>query len=168
MAIKIIPKDRSTLTIRLSWSRQVFKNIACKWNQDHAGCSQRTHRRVSRRYGNFLKLLHRGVTLRWWPFASHQRRQKTSRRLLHRNSHSIMWRLSGLGSRRSHPQVLLLKHRDLKPANILRKGNRFKIADFGFSKQMEAKSVFNEKDNKKNASEIKMNTTVGTPLYMPI
>ncbi len=79
-----------------------------------------------------------------------------------------MWGLSGLGSRRSHPQVLLLKHRDLKPANILRKGNRFKIADFGFSKQMEAKSVFNEKDNKKNASEIKMNTTVGTPLYMPI
>lgn len=44
-------------------------------------------------------------------------------------------------------------HRDLKPANILRSGERWKIADFGFAIESE--------------SEIKTKYNVGTPLYMP-
>lgn len=44
-------------------------------------------------------------------------------------------------------------HRDLKPANILRTGNRWKIADFGFAI--------------KSDSEIRTKYNVGTPLYMP-
>jgi serine/threonine protein kinase len=45
--------------------------------------------------------------------------------------------------------------RDLKPANILKKGNVLKIGDFGFSKIMEK-------------SDQKMQTSVGTPLYMSL
>jgi serine/threonine protein kinase len=45
-------------------------------------------------------------------------------------------------------------HRDLKPANILRIGNKWKIADFGFA----VKSRFEFKDR----------INVGTPLYMPL
>lgn len=44
-------------------------------------------------------------------------------------------------------------HRDLKPANILRSGNKWKIADFGFAIRSD--------------SEIKTKYNVGTPLYMP-
>lgn len=44
-------------------------------------------------------------------------------------------------------------HRDLKPANILRTGNIWKIADFGFAIQ--------------SGNEIKTQYNVGTPLYMP-
>lgn len=44
-------------------------------------------------------------------------------------------------------------HRDLKPANILRFGNKWKIADFGFAIHSQ--------------TEIKTKYNVGTPLYMP-
>ena len=45
--------------------------------------------------------------------------------------------------------------RDLKPANILMSKGKIKIGDFGFAK--------------KNANhKLKNQTTVGTPLYMPI
>lgn len=54
-------------------------------------------------------------------------------------------------------KVLLDKgyiHRDIKPENILVKGDRFKIADYGFSKKL--KKV--EKD--------KLNEVCGSPFYM--
>lgn len=42
----------------------------------------------------------------------------------------------------------------------MRRGNIFKIGDFGFSKQTKGKNAEQE--------PVKMKTTVGTPLYMSI
>lgn len=47
-----------------------------------------------------------------------------------------------------------LIHRDLKPENILLKGNKFKIADFGFARSVES------------SDKTLLNSVVGTPLYM--
>ena len=45
-------------------------------------------------------------------------------------------------------------HRDLKPANILKKGDVFKIADFGFAAKVD-----------KNNTKFCMDDFVGSPLY---
>ena len=49
-----------------------------------------------------------------------------------------------------HQHIL---HRDLKPANVLIKGDKLKLADFGFAI--------------KGKKSIIDNISVGTPLYMP-
>lgn len=46
-------------------------------------------------------------------------------------------------------------HRDLKPQNIMRKGQKLKIGDFGFAKEIPNSSA-------KNQSKL------GTPYYMPL
>ena len=45
-------------------------------------------------------------------------------------------------------------HRDIKPANIIRSGNTWKIADFGFAIR--------------SSKQIRTKYNVGTPLYMPL
>lgn len=47
---------------------------------------------------------------------------------------------------------ILITHRDLKPANIMLAKGHVKIGDFGFAK--------------KKYKRIKIESTVGTPLYM--
>lgn len=49
----------------------------------------------------------------------------------------------------------------------MKKGGRFKIADFGFSKQLDEK-ISNTITSKEVNEHLKMNTVVGTPLYMSL
>lgn len=48
----------------------------------------------------------------------------------------------------------------------MKKGNKFKIGDFGFSKQFHEKMI-NSKSMTKEGSDM-MKTAVGTPLYMSV